>query len=54
MPIIDTEDDNRYILIWIHPSAIEEALTTLEFAREQMKLQDGKYLNNQDYFRVSF
>ena len=42
MPIINTEVANRCILIWIHPSAFEEALTTLEFAREQIKLQDGK------------
>ncbi|RIA97121.1 ribonucleases P/MRP protein subunit POP1-domain-containing protein [Glomus cerebriforme] len=41
MPNINTEDNNRYILIWIHPSTFKEALTTLEFAREQMKLQDA-------------
>jgi hypothetical protein len=42
MPIINTEIASRYLLIWIHPSAFEEALATLEFACEQMKLQDGK------------
>jgi len=45
MPIINTEIANRCnrcILIWVHPSAFEEALTTLEFAREQNKIQDGK------------
>lgn len=51
MPI-DTEDDNRHTLIWIHPSAFEEVLTTLEFACEQLKLQDGeKHLNNRDLFK---
>jgi hypothetical protein len=53
MPIIDTEDDNRHILIWIHPSAFEEVLTTLEFAREQLMLQDGeKHLNNRNHFKM--
>ncbi|GBB87563.1 hypothetical protein RclHR1_01400016 [Rhizophagus clarus] len=46
MPIIDTEDDNRHILIWIHPSAFEEVLTILEFAREQLKLQDAISIHN--------
>ncbi|CAB4382576.1 unnamed protein product [Rhizophagus irregularis] len=50
MPI-DTEDDNRHTLIWIHPSAFEEVLTTLEFACEQLKLQDAISIQNlQDEF----